>query len=357
MKNFCRVNFAYEPTVIFQKDEQWTHGREPVLRRMPDGSLTCLIYSGGKREPDPGNLALIVRSNDDGRTWTKPEIMFKHDSRCTWPTEIFTEGPRPFAVIQTFQYNAFYTELRAFQTFTDDNGKTWSEPQTIKGTPPNFCVRQGKVLSNGEWLFPVYWMEQDGGWNWPSEGAFLWKHGWRFSSGVIRSCDQGKTFTLSGYLHADSNLWEPEVIELEPGHLLMFIRCCKAGVLWKSESFDFGANWSPAEPTDIPNPGTKLVMFKVDGKVVLVSNMDDCRRKLSLWVSSDSCRNWDKKLLLAEVPMAEPDVTDVDNQFNQLPWICYPHGFVDEKQQLLYLALDSVATHFLVKIPFSDFLS
>lgn len=357
MKRFNRIDFAYDPTVIFQKDDQWTHAREPVLRRMPDGSLACLHYSGGKREPDPENLALITHSRDDGATWSKPEVMFKHQSRCVWPTELFTAGPRPFAVIHTFEYHGFYTELRAFMTFSDDSGRTWSEPRTINGIPPNFSVRQGKVLSNGVWLFPVYWMEQEAGWDWASTEGFKWPHGWTFRAGVIRSTDEGKTFSLHGYLRNEGLVWEPEVIELESGHLLMYVRSEGRGVLWQTESFDYGLTWSELIPTEIPNSGTKFVMFRIGNKIVLVNNPDKVgRRHLELWVSDDFCRTWSKKLPLATVPEDQTDVKDIDNEFNKLPWICYPHGFADEKQQLLYLALDSVDMHYLIKVPFADFL-
>jgi len=354
---FCnRVNFVYEPAIIFRKDEQWTYAREPLLRRMPDGTLVCFHYAGGKREPSPDNVALITRSRDDGVTWSNPEVMCRHDSRCVWPSELFTDTQRPFVAIHTFQYHGHYTELRAFRSFTDDNGKTWSEPESFKGTPPNFSVRQGKVLSNGNIIFAIYWEEQEGHFNWPSGDKFNSFPDWKFRSGVIRSTDNGATWTKHGYLTAPTNLWEPELIELENGHLLMLIRCCGAGVLYRSESFDYGVTWSPAKPSDIPNPSTKLVMFKINGKIVLVSNMDKNRRQLSLWVSADNGKTWPTQKLLAEVPDEVPGVEDIDEHFNQIPWICYPHGFADDEQQLLYLATDSIDMHYLIKVPFADFI-
>ena len=51
----------------------------------------------------------------------RPFCVFKHPCRCTWGTELFTECERPFAVFQTFSYDTFYTELRAFLTCTDDS--------------------------------------------------------------------------------------------------------------------------------------------------------------------------------------------------------------------------------------------
>ena len=144
-----RIEFAYPVSTMFRAEEPFLFGREPTPRRMPDGSIVSLLYTGGTQEPHPDNIATVIRSTDDGATWSKPELLFKHPCRCTWGTELFTEGERPFAVFQTFSYETTYAELRAFMTFTDDCGKSWTQPVSIPGVPPNFSVRQGKVLSDG----------------------------------------------------------------------------------------------------------------------------------------------------------------------------------------------------------------
>ncbi len=359
------LEFSYDASPIFKRDDLWLHGREPVLRRMPNGDLIVLFYSGGKTEPDPNNVAAIIRSEDDGRTWTTPEILFKHDTRCSWPTEIFTEGPRPFAVIQTYEYGGYFSELRASLSYTEDNGRTWTEPSTVMGVPPNFSVRQGKVLSDGTWCFPVYWVEQDGNWNFDlRKTTIAGIRNWRFSSAVIRSTNQGESFSLHGYLRHPIGFWEPEIIELEPAHLLMYLRCDQGGgVLWQSESFDFGLTWSPAIPSAIPSSGTKVVMFKIEDHIVLVHNPTPTgRRRLELWVSRDNTRTWSKKILLAEITDVTGGEKSDGQRVSQLGnWttdiICYPHGFVDEPKRLLYLACDAVDAHYLIKVPFEDFIT
>ncbi len=364
------IGFAYKPSSIFKRGGQWLYGREPVLRRMKDGSLGCLVYSGGEREPSPENVVLYARSYDDGQTWSKPELLFKHMSRAVWGTEIFTEGERHFAIIQTFDFGAFYSELRAHISYTGDSGKTWSEPETLKGTPPNFCVRQGRVLSNGDWLFPVYWMEGYGEFDWKlvdgrmqgKDGkAFDFRKTWLFRSGVIRSSNKGESFKLSGYLSPGAGLhaWEPDVIELEDGHLLMLVRCDGTDVLWRSESFDFGDTWSELAKTEIPNPGTKVVMYKIDGQIVMLNNVSEHggwenRRRLEAWTSDDNCKSWGKKTLIAEVLPLHANAQTA--AFPPGKVICYPHAFPDFEKRTLYAALDSVGEHHFIKIPFEDLL-
>lgn len=348
------IEFAYEPKTMFKANEKFFHGREPTLRRMPDGSLISFVYSGGKVEPDPeGNLAALIRSYDDGETWSSPEIVFLHSQRSVWGTEIFTETDRPFAVFQTFLYDTRFRELRSFMAYTDDSGKTWDKPFTVKGVPPNFAVRQGKVLSNGSWLFPVYWVEQRGDWNQLLDVEFTYKHprdvDWFYISAVIISNDHGKSFSLHGYVNNDvQTAWEPEVVELENGHLMMWIRT-NDGVLWESESFDYGITWSSMKPGKIPNPGTKVVVYKVRDRYVMINNTcapDNKNRKtLEIWVSDDYCKTWRIKLPLAKILEGSP-----------YPSVCYPHGFADDKKETLYVSIDSVKAFFMVKIPYSDLM-
>lgn len=354
MERIDRIEFAYPVTTMFNADSEYRFAREPTPRRMPDGSILSLVYTGGDREPHPGNIATVIRSEDDGKTWTRPQLLWKHPLRCTWGTEIFTEGKRPVAIFQTFSYETFYAELRAFMTFTDDNGKSWTPPVSVPGVPPNFSVRQGKVLSDGSWLFPVYWLDQRSKWDeYSAPGAC-------FTSGVIRSTDGGKSFSLHGAVATPGNAWEPEITELDPGHLKMWVRYeHDAGVLWESESRDYGRTWTPARPGNIPNPGTKFVIYKIGDRQVLVNNVCTPERRerdiLEIWVSSDNCKTWSKKLPLARLFKEKSSTWDgFWEGGDALPQVAYPHGFADDKQEKLYLAIDAVRKFFFLTVPYSD---
>ncbi|MFA6290891.1 MAG: sialidase family protein [Victivallales bacterium] len=344
------INWRFSPAGrIFKAGPVWSYGREPVLRRMPDGDLYCLIYSGGIREPAPTNVVLGSRSSDDGATWSQPETLWSLPDRAVWGTELFTETERPFTIFQTFIYETHYCELRAFISRTADSGRTWEEPVSIPGVPPNLSVRQGKVLSDGSWVFPVYWCEVKNHWNHRfdlSSNSLNDRRDWRFVSGIIRSTDQGKKFSLHGSFSADVNLWEPEVIEAEPGHLIMFIRPCLEYFIRRADSYDYGQTWSEAVPTDIPTSGSKIATFKINGKILLINNTDTTlwqRKSLDLWVSSDNAETWESKITLAQIPEGCP-----------ARQVAYPHGFADEERQTLYLAVDTVDEFELLKIPYSE---
>ncbi len=354
MPQIDRIEFAYPVSCMFQADHEFLYAREPTPRRMPDGSIVSLLYTGGTREPHPDNIAAIIRSEDDGSSWSRPQTLWKHPSRCTWGTELFTGGARPFAIFQTFCYETNYAELRAFMTFTDDSGRSWTPPRSIPGVPANFSVRQGKVLSDGSWLFPVYWVENRNNWE-DCRDPFV--------CGVIRSIDEGRHFSLHGAISTPGHAWEPEIVELDPGHLKMWIRYeHDAGVLWESESFDYGLSWTPAKASDIPNPATKFVIYPIRGRHVLINNICTPERRerdiLEAWVSSDGCKSWSKKLPLACLSKENENTwNDFWSEGAPLPQVAYPHGFADDKEEALYLAVDSVRKFFFLKVPYADLLS
>ncbi len=348
MKYGDQIEFAYEPSLMLSTDNKFLFGREPTLRRMPDGSLISLIYTGGPTEPHPENVVAVTRSYNDGATWSYPEVVFSCPERASWGTEIFTECNRPFMVFHTYVFETFYSEIRAFLSFTDDSGKTWSEPVNVPGLPPSCSIRQGKVLSDGSWIFPVYWTEIVKGWN--RFGGDIMQ-GRIFRSGMIRSVNHGKSYSLHGYQCIEDRwAWEPEITELEPGRLRMYIRCSGSGVLWECDSFDFGVTWTPAVKGGIPNPDTKVVVYKIRGAHVMVNNTCNdrapARNTLEIWVSRDNCKTWGKKIVLARL---KPD--------SELHQVAYPHGFADEKEEKLYLAIDAIREFYMVKVPYGDLLS
>ena len=360
---YKNADFAYEPLKMFECSEEFTRGREPTLRRMPDGSL-CSTLCTGKGVTDDrlnGNAIGIIRSEDDGATWSEPKILFNHPKRANWASDIFVGGEKPLLFFHAHNEETIFQELRTFVSSSDDSGRTWNEPASIHGVPHNLVPRQGKVLSDGSWLFPAYWSEQRGGWEafWPSGGKPMpGMYKWFYTCGALKSFDKGSTFSLHGCVFRDNddpgNAWEPEVTELENGHLLMFIRSDN-GILWKSESLDYGYTWTPMEPTDIPNPDTKVVVYKIAECYVMINNTipDQTKKKqrtrLEMLLSYDNCRTWAKKKVIADVNAAE--------QEGNIPAACYPHGFADDSRKTFYLAVDCVKMFFLFKIPYRDIIT
>ena len=76
--------FHYPVTVILTSDEQFGYAREPIIQRMPDGSIVCLTLTGGPTEPHKTNVVGVVRSEDDGKSWSRHTTLFQHSERACW---------------------------------------------------------------------------------------------------------------------------------------------------------------------------------------------------------------------------------------------------------------------------------
>ena len=345
------VQFAYPPTIIWECDEQWTYAREPILRRMPDESLVCLHYAGGPKEPHDDNLVLITRSADDGETWSAPEVLFQHPSRGVWVTELFTDEGLPCMFVHTLEAGSHYLDLHTHCSWTRDSGRTWSEPVSLPGGAGHVSVRQGVVHSDGTWVFPVYWQEVREGFAWERNGGFgtNTRHRWEFCCGALRSTNRGRSFSLHGYIRRPGlSLWEPNIAELSDGSLMMLMRVSGSdpGALWRSDSTDGGLTWSAPHPLDIPDPSTKLTLLTHEGVVILLNNPNPTigeRKPLTLSISRDDGATWERRITLATHP------TDRG--------VYYPHAFMDRERETLYVACDIKKRHYLMKVPFADFLS
>lgn len=319
--------------------------REPILRRMPNGDLVCTFLTGGPTEPHNENVLQMSRSSDDGKTWSEPKTILAHSRRGVWCTELFAEGPDPFLVVMTYEAANHYLELQTYRSFSYDGGRTWEEPVAFPSGLNGVTLRQGIVLSNGSWLFPLYWQELRNHFDWGT-----WKGdgesrdiSWPFCCGVARSEDGGKTFQRYGYLTGERSLWEPNCVELENGHVVILMRDNACGFLKRADSLDYGRTWSEPITTDIPNPNTKITLLKVGKNVLLINNFRkdmgwDVRTNLEIRVSEDGLKSFSRVLPL-------------ENREER--WF-YPHAYVDKAQETIYVAYENAREHRLAKVSFRE---
>ncbi|MBR3751040.1 MAG: exo-alpha-sialidase [Clostridia bacterium] len=312
------------------------YAREPILRRMEDGTLVCAFLTGGENEPHNDNVVMLSKSHDDGATWSAPEVLFSHRDRGCWCTEIFTDTPRPFAVVHTYNAPSHYRELQTFISYFDGWQDGFTEPVTMPGSVNGCSVRQGIRMSNGEMLFPLYWQEtrqkfqwEDNPWNWDCLA-------WQYVSGV--GISSGDKFFRHGYLATDAPLWEPNAAELENGHIIMYMRCSGKGCLYIAHSYDYGRSWSDPAPSEIPNPDTKVTVLKIRGRIIMINNFaSEGRTNLQIASSEDG-------ISFTPIVCVEPP---------EESWF-YPHAFACDASQTLYVAYENKKQHYLKKYKYSE---
>ncbi len=148
-----------EVRCIFRAGEKYTWLREQLLRRMPDGSLCCVFFSGGQGDGDRRNLVACIR-NDDGKTWSDAEIVASRPDQGCWAPSMFRHKDKA--------YLFWYTKTTGFNNLvnrminTGADGRTFTDDRPILQDLKTGCavdIRHGTHLRDGRVLLPIAWQE------------------------------------------------------------------------------------------------------------------------------------------------------------------------------------------------------
>lgn len=187
-----------------------------------------------------GGRALLIRSTDDGRTWSKPGMLIDTPADDRHPG--FVELPDGTILCTLFTWPGQgdlerEPELAARTAIIRslDHGRTWeSEPRRLP-SPFAWDATDGPpiVLADGTVMLAVY-----GG---PANKSVPSR------IGVFRTVDSGVTWELLAVVKADHELSEASIAQLPDGRLVMVARP-EGDVTW---SRDGGRTWTPPASTGI----------------------------------------------------------------------------------------------------------
>ncbi len=296
---------------------------DQALRVVPDGSWAIVFMTGGDHEPRKANYIAMCRSTDHGRTWGKKRPVLRYKDRGCLLSEVIVcdDEVRVMAVT----HGGRFEDWRNYVLISSDSGKTWARPLPFEPLPRRTFVRNLYRASWGEWILPYQRYPTKGD---PSVSPLTDKTHRRGVNGVLISDDKGKTWTRSNEIGPTPGWVENNVVELRDGRMVMLIRADGKGYLLRSESKDRGRTWSPPEPADIPNPGSKFRLHRLRrGRIVLIHNAcgkPGRRNPMALWASDDDMKSWAYKRVVIDFP-------------GQLQ---YPDGFVDEDEGYVHFAFD-----------------
>ena len=321
---------------------------EPIVRRAPDGALLCVSQCGDVTEPAPGNRVFAFRSLDNGETWQDAGLVYPESGEAVYGTEVTVLDGVISAQLQV--HNGRFLNMRCVVMESRDSGLTW----TNAGAPPHFprfCfVRSLLRLANGEILFPCQAFPVS-----EEENARLVvaNHNiadfrrqraiWdadvdHMENDVIVRAGHGQgwqrfagpSIAVKGSTGRGWAWTEPTLAQLSDGTIVMLLRVDGSGRLWHSESKDNGRTWTPAAPTDIPNPGNKPKLIAIpDGRFALLHTPNPTpgfhnRHPLALWISDDDLRSFSDRRV----------VTDFPGRY------CYPDGFCENGHILFTIEIN-----------------
>jgi hypothetical protein len=316
---------------------------EPILRRCPNGELICISQVGGTIEPSPENRVVVFHSKDNGETWSKPFSIYPEDGQAVYITEVMLLDNIFYAFLTL--HNGRFLDWQCTTMKSIDNGYTW-ENIGIFPELPNFSFARGMIKKkNGDIVIPYQHYPVS-----PDENNRLKNNPEALinaanisyvENGVLISSDGGQTYTRHNGVKIAINgenqpkfAWtEPTLAELTDGTLVMLIRVCYSGFLWRSESKDGGITWSEAEKTDIPNPSNKPKLINMpNGRIALIhtpNNFDKgnfllSRTPLSIWISDDDMKTWSYQKVISDFPGG----------------FCYPDGICEDNGRHILFTIE-----------------
>ena len=237
----------------------------PALLELPNGDMLCCWFAG-TYEGSADIRIICSRLERDGDRWSKPVDISGDPTRSEQNPSLFYGPDDAVWAIYTAQLDRqagkdnmqFTSQIRCQKS--TDGGKTWGPYETLFAREGSFCRQPIQVLANGRWIFG----------NWLCTDSVDGLSGDPTAFQI--SDDQGKTWrqvdmpNSRGRVHAN-------VVEMDDGHLLAFMRSREADFIYRSESFDWGDTWSEPKPTPLPNNNSSISALRLQsGRVAIAYN-------------------------------------------------------------------------------------
>ena len=289
--------------------------RIPSFIVAPNGDLLVFCEARKSNLSDDGDIDLLMkRSTDGGQTWLKQQLIYEEGgaARIKYgnPTAVIDEEQE---IIWLAANRDYLTErgARAGGTLvlfrSDDSGKTWSKPVDITASikkpdwghyafGPGIGVQIRHGEHKGRLLFPANFRKSF------DKRQPSYSH-------VILSDDHGKTWKLGGVLGDYTNECQiAEIVEKQKPGLLINMRNHwgrggfpkKSGSRLVARSFDGGQSWD-TETMDraLPEPPCQASLYRFSfatkdepSRLLFANPIGPGRANLRLRMSLDEGRTW-----------------------------------------------------------------
>jgi hypothetical protein len=228
-----------------------------------------------------GGRAMIVRSSDQGKTWSKPETLIDTRSDDRHPAFVelrdgtvlcsfFTYDGEPKNGDPTKEPAARVWFIRSF-----DHGRTWEKKPRRLNTPFFYDETDGPLLrlKDGSVLVAINGRAKAG----PPDVA-----------AIFRTTDRGDTWQMLSRVQTSHELQEATVAELHDGKLVMMARP-EGDVFWSS---DQGRTWTTPQPFGMRMFAPSLYVLADDTLVCLHGSYAPGNPGLRVIFSTDGGKSW-----------------------------------------------------------------
>lgn len=310
MEDYIKLN----PGEEYSEENRYWQGC-PSVAVTKGGRLFAAWYSGGMFEPCIDNYNLMVKSDDGGKTWSKPLAVIETDKKRKmrnidielWITEenelwiMWVMSPyydtSEKASIKNFKPFDFHKEFNGVTVMVcknpDAEELVFEEPRYMcKGFLRNKPIK----ISDGRIIAPAY--------DWENEEYYM----------IRISSDNGKTFEDVKTGKKPQNKVYDEIMVYEYDGVLHLLARTNLGYYAKTDSFDGGKTWTETEEFE-KAPSTRMYIGVLkSGAVVYVRNVSDEKRNgMKVCLSRDGGKTFPYELVLDDrANLSYPDLDEDD---------------------------------------------
>ena len=279
--------------------------------RLKDGRILFVYthFTGGGGDHSKAHLAGRF-SSDEGKTWTDEDVVVIPYEGGLNNMSVSLLRLQDGRIALFYMRKQALTDCRPYLRFSDDEGKTWSDPVVcVPDSDMGYYVlnndravqlKSGRLIlplalhHRPEWEKPdwaghiVCYYSDDAGKTWKRSKSML------TTNTPATNTQPGKRVTTQ----------EPGVVELKDGRLMMFART-REGMQYVSYSSDAGDTWSELKPSNMKGPCGPASIERIpgSGELLLVWNnhadidpkLKGRRTPLTVAVSRDEGENLGKR--------------------------------------------------------------
>jgi sialidase-1 len=321
------------PTVtVFKAGQEGYHTyRIPAMARAKNGDLLAFAEGRKNSAADHGDIDIVLkRSSDEGKTWGPLHVIQDEDAdpkARVWignPTPIVdqTDSKHSGRIWLVFTRN----NARMFVSSSDDNGQTWSKRRDISATA---LKREWDWCAAG----PVHGIQLEQG---AHAGRLIApcdhqvKSAKSWGSHIVYSDDHGATWKLGAAdTHAADDPIHPNecvAVELADGRLYVNARehlgsdPATRAIAYSSDGGEtFGSRFAPEPNITSPVVQNSLVRLTLNQPGREPDTIVYCgpghrteRRDLTMMLSHDEGKTWQRKTMIHAGPAAYSDLVKLD---------------------------------------------
>lgn len=321
---FANIALSGDSIPFKSGEEGYSNYRIPSLITVKDGAILAFAEARKDHRGDSGNIDLVMkRSTDNGQTWSPLQVVWDAGPNTAGnPCPVLDQFTGRIVMLMCWNLatdhgrdlHAGTSEdtRRVYQTYSDDNGLTWSEAVEITSavkplnwwwyaTGPGVGIQIRNGPKSGRLVIPA---------NHSAEGYY--------GAHTLFSDDGGETWGISSPIHPTTN--ESQVVELSDGRLMMNMRT--QGVSDTSRPYtgyrsiayskNGGENWTkPVSDDELGDPICQASLISYDGSTLLFSNPNSGislergpRENMTIQLSADDGQTWTRSKVVYAGPSA-----------------------------------------------------